>query len=244
LIIVTLIAAALVNAAAPSKLAAAIETYEVGRFQDAVDQLAGLVDDPRLTAAERATACVYSGAALLELGRPDLARAQLMLAAKTDPNVRANPSTFVPQLVSMLDEERAKLAQQRPAPVEKREEQPPPPVETHATPEADETSSGFPLWLLPGGAGLVVAGLGTYLLVVANQQWQLLNTMRTPEASLADADSSRRDGPRNLYLGIGAVALGAVGIIASVVLLARDSPPVAIVPLTSGGAAVTLQGAF
>lgn len=243
LIISALLVATLVQAAPPSKLAPAIETYEVGRFQDALDLFALLVDAPGLTAAERATARVYSGAAWLELGKPELARAQLILALKADPNVRADPARFVPQLVSMLDDERAKLPPQRPPPVEQKNEQPPP-IETHATPEAEPASSSLSLWWLPGAAGLVIGGLGTYLLVVANGQWQLLNSPQAREASFEDAEASKRDGPRNLYLGIGAAALGAVGIVASLVLFARESPPVAVVPLTSGGAAVTLQGAW
>lgn len=242
LIISTLIAAALLQAAPPPKLAPAIETYEVGRFQDAIDLFALLVDDPNLPAAERATARVYSGAAWLELGKPELARAQLILGLKADPNVRADPARFVPQLVSMLEEERAKMPQQRPPPpVEKKD--PPPPIEAHAPPEPEQPSSRVAWWWLPGAGGVVLAGVGGVLLGMASQQWGLLNTSSDPN-DVEAARAAMRNGPVNLYAGIAAVTVGALAVVASIVLFLRDSPPVAVVPLTNGGAVVTLQGAW
>ncbi len=234
------------------KLAAAIDTFERGDISAALDRFARLVDEPGLSPTERATVRLYSAASWLQLDKPDFARAQLALAIELDPNVKPDLARFPPGLVALYAEESARLPRRTeekppppPRPVEpatsKPDVQPPPAVAGDGPPPRR-----FGAWWVPGLVGLIAGAWGGYFLSVADSEWKLLNTMQPPYPDVAEARAARNDGPLHLGIGIGAVAIGAVGVIASAVLfgLNRASTEVSVGPLATGGAAVTLRGAW
>lgn len=238
------------------KLAAAIDTFERGEFDAALDRLARLLDEPGLSNAQRATVRLYSAASWFQLGKPDFARAQLALAIELDPSVKPDLARFPPGLVALYAEESARLpkrSDEKPAPTPK-------PVEPRTKPDVGPELQSPPVvvedeppprrfggWWVPGLVGLIAGAWGGYFLAVADSEWKVLNTMQPPYPDVEEARAARNDGPLHLGIGIGAVAIGAVGLVASAVLfrLHRSSTTeVSVAPLASGGASVTLRRAW
>lgn len=112
-------------------------------------------------------------------------------------------------------------------------------------PEVVEAGGGVARWV-PGAAGLVLAGAGSYLLLQARDDLRVLDT--AAGIDVTEAQGIRERGQRNQAIGFGALALGGAGLLTSAVLLSlSDAPPsgakVSVLPTTEGFH-LTIAGAW
>lgn len=170
------------------------------------------------------------------------------VAEKARANVR---KMLAPQLeAAKAEEEKKRLAEEKAraeeaarlaAEQKKREEeerlknQPPPAV---VAPAPKGPSLRTLAWI-PGGLGLVSAGVGTYFLVSASgKHASLINGTAAPDQALSIRDSGKTDA----MLGYVFTGIGVAGVAAAIVMFALggDAPKVSVVPL-QGGAFVSLS---
>lgn len=92
------------------ELAKALAYYERGDFQRAAADLAGLVENPRLAAAERIRAREALGVSYYVLGRLLEARHQFTALLGVDPDYQPDPLYVAPEIVAFVAEVRRGVA--------------------------------------------------------------------------------------------------------------------------------------
>lgn len=95
---------------ADPELAKALAYYERGDFSRAAADLAGLVDEPRLNADERARAREALGVSYYVMGRLLDARRQFTRLLEADPNYQPDPLYVAPEIVAFVAEVRRGVA--------------------------------------------------------------------------------------------------------------------------------------
>ena len=152
-------------AARDGRLAAAVERYESARFLAARDALIDLVDDGRLSTADRIEARTYLAACYLALKDRASARLQLRELARAHPEALPSPASFTPELIALADDVWAEMQKRKPPqpaltpPPGPPPSEPQPVVITPAAPApAAESPPSRALAFVPFGGGHFVRG--------------------------------------------------------------------------------------